>query len=60
VAIWPLLQALADQLSHNVRKVLGEDDDRRERSAGAVLGPWRSLEEGLAAVTSRLESAPSS
>jgi len=59
VAIWPLLQVLAEQLSHNVRTVLGEDDDRRERSTGAAAGPWTALEEGLAAVTGHLETAPS-
>jgi hypothetical protein len=59
VAIWPLLQPLADQLDTTVRAVLGEDDDRRERSAGAVAGPWTALEEGLAAVTGLLETSPS-
>jgi hypothetical protein len=59
VVIWPLLQALAEQLGGNIRAVLGEDDDREERSAGAAAGPWRTLEEGLAAVTAPLEPSPS-
>ncbi|NYJ05041.1 ATP-binding protein [Petropleomorpha daqingensis] len=59
VVIWPLLQPLADQLDATVRRVLGEDDDRRERSAGAAAGPWTTLEQGLAAVTGRLETSSS-
>jgi hypothetical protein len=51
VVVWPLLQTLADQLAQNIRTALGEDDDRRERAAGAAAGPWTTLDEGLAAVT---------
>jgi hypothetical protein len=57
VVVWPLLQSLADQLAHALRGALGEEADRRERSTGAAAGPWTTLEEGLAAVTGRLEGA---
>jgi tetratricopeptide (TPR) repeat protein len=48
VTIWPMLQSLADQLDGALRAVLGEEQDRRERAAGAAAGPWAALEEGLA------------
>jgi hypothetical protein len=51
VTVWPLLQSLATQLDEQVRTALGPEDDRRERAAGAVAGPWTALDEGLAAVS---------
>src|SRR4051794_6347542 len=52
VAIWPLMQSLADQFAAALRQVLGEEEARREGAAGAATGPWEALEEGLAAVAS--------
>jgi hypothetical protein len=51
VTVWPMLRSLAAQLDEMVRSALGEEDDRRERAAGAAAGPWTALEEGLAAIT---------
>ena len=50
VTVWPMLRSLAAQLDEMVRAALGEQDDRRERAAGAAAGPWTALEEGLAAL----------
>jgi hypothetical protein len=47
VAVWPLLRSLADQLSAAIRAALGDEEDRRERSAGAALGPWSALDAAL-------------
>jgi len=57
VTIWPLLQGLADQLDGALRLTLGEEQDRRERSAGAAAGPWAALDEGLAVVTAAQPTA---
>ncbi|SNS19404.1 Predicted ATPase [Geodermatophilus pulveris] len=50
VARWPTHQPLADRLADGLRATLGPDAEQRERAAGAALGPWAALEEGLAAV----------
>ena len=51
MAVWPLLRSLvAAQLGDGVRAALGEDEDRRERAAGAAADPWEALDAGLAAV----------
>jgi tetratricopeptide (TPR) repeat protein len=51
VAVWPLLRGQVDRLEEAVRAALGEDDEPRERAAGAAAGPWAALDAGLAAVT---------
>ena len=51
VAVWPLLQSLVAQLDQMVATALGDEDDRRERAAGAAAGPWTTLDEGLAAIS---------
>jgi predicted ATPase len=51
VTIWPLLQPLADQHHAMLRAALGEEQERRERAAGAAAGPWAALEAGLATVS---------
>ncbi|WP_167760609.1 DUF4062 domain-containing protein [Blastococcus sp. CT_GayMR16] len=53
VAVWPMLQPLVAQLADGVRAALGEDEDRRERAAGATTDPWAALDAGLAAVAAR-------
>jgi predicted ATPase len=50
VAVWPLLQSLVAGLADGIRGALGDDADRRERSAGARLDPWDALDAGLVAV----------
>lgn len=50
VTVWPMLRSLADGFTASVRAALGEEEDRRERAAGAALGPWDALDLGLAAV----------
>ncbi|MFW3171744.1 ATP-binding protein [Geodermatophilus sp. CPCC 206100] len=50
VAVWPPLQPLARQLCDAIASTLGPDEDRRQRDAGARLGPWAALDEGLAGV----------
>src|SRR3954452_15167320 len=57
VAIWPLLQVMADQLAQNIPANLGDEEDRRQRAAGVAAGPWATLDEGLATVTGRLEGS---
>jgi predicted ATPase len=49
VAVWPLLRSLADQLSAAITAALGEEADRRERAAGAALGPWSALDAAVGA-----------
>jgi predicted ATPase len=51
VAVWPLLRAQADRLERGIRAALGEDDEPRERAAGAAAGPWAALDDGIAAIT---------
>ena len=51
VAVWPLLRAQVDRLAEEIRAPLGEDDEPRERAAGAAAGPWAALAAGLDAVT---------
>jgi hypothetical protein len=51
VAVWPLLRSQIEQLSGAIRAALGEDDEPRERAAGAAAGPWSALDAGLAAVS---------
>jgi hypothetical protein len=51
VAVWPLLRSQIDQLTGAIRAALGEDDEPRERTAGATAGPWAALDAGLAAVS---------
>jgi predicted ATPase len=50
VALWPLLRLQVDSLAGAIRAALGEDDEPRERAAGAAAGPWAALDAGLAAV----------
>jgi predicted ATPase len=50
VTVWPMLRSLADGFDDAVRAALGDEADRRERAAGAALGPWDALDAGLAAV----------
>jgi hypothetical protein len=50
VAMWPLLQSLADQFATALRATLGEQEAQQESAAGAATGPWEALEEGMAAV----------
>jgi len=50
VAVWPLLQSLVTVLADGIRAALGDDEDRRERAAGAALDPWDALHDGLEAV----------
>jgi predicted ATPase len=50
VAIWPLLQSLADSFATALRAALGEEEARQENAAGAATGPWDALDEGLATV----------
>ena len=50
VAVWPILQPLLAQLADGVRASLGEEEDRRERAAGAATDPWEALAFGLATV----------
>jgi hypothetical protein len=50
VAVWPLLQSLADQFAAALRSTLGEDEAQQDTAAGAATDPWEALEEGLAAV----------
>jgi predicted ATPase len=50
VAVWPLLQSLVAGLADGIRAALGDDEDLRERAAGAGLDPWDALDAGLAAV----------
>jgi predicted ATPase len=57
MAGWPLLRAQVDDLAAAIRAALGEDDEPRERAAGAALGPWAALDTGLAAVTAAEELA---
>jgi predicted ATPase len=51
VAVWPLLRARVDRQAAAIRAAVGEDDEPRERAAGAAMGPWAALDAGLAAVT---------
>ncbi|SOD94449.1 ATP-binding protein [Blastococcus haudaquaticus] len=51
VTVWPMLRTLADGFEQTLRSALGEEEDRRQRAAGAALGPWQALEEGLAAIS---------
>lgn len=51
VTVWPMLRSLAEGFGEAVRAALGEDEDRRQRAAGAAVGPWAALDEGLSAVS---------
>jgi predicted ATPase len=57
VAGWPLRQAQVERLAGRIRAALGEDDEPRERAAGAAAGPWAALDAGLAAVAAAEEIA---
>jgi hypothetical protein len=48
LAVWPLVQSLADDLAAAIREALGEEADARERAAGAAAGPWVTLDAALA------------
>jgi hypothetical protein len=48
VAVWPLLRSLVTGLADGVRAALGDEEDERERAAGATLDPWDALDAGLA------------
>ncbi|MGY1603656.1 ATP-binding protein [Geodermatophilus sp. SYSU D00815] len=50
VTMWPLRRSRVDRLAAAIRLALGEDDEPRERAAGAAAGPWAALDAGLAAV----------
>ncbi|WP_448623656.1 DUF4062 domain-containing protein [Geodermatophilus sp. URMC 64] len=50
LAAWPLLRPQVDRLAGEIRAALGEDDEPRERAAGAAAGPWAALDAGLAVV----------
>nr|WP_275585955.1 DUF4062 domain-containing protein [Geodermatophilus sabuli] len=47
VVIWPPLRPLARQLCDAIAGALGPDEDRRQRAAGAAMGPWAALDEAL-------------
>jgi hypothetical protein len=47
----PLLRAQVDRLDAATGAALGEDDEPRERAAGAAAGPWAALDAAVAAVT---------
>jgi predicted ATPase len=51
VAVWPLLRSQVDRLERDILAALGEDDEPRERAAGAAAGPWAALVAGQAAIT---------
>jgi hypothetical protein len=51
--VWPPLQPLAQQLCDAISAALDPDEERRQRAAGAALGPWDALDEGLAVVPGR-------
>jgi predicted ATPase len=51
VDVWPLLRTQVDRLAAAIRAALGEDDEPRERAAGAAAGPWAALDAGLGTVT---------
>ncbi|MGY1616362.1 ATP-binding protein [Geodermatophilus sp. SYSU D00691] len=50
VTMWPLRRSRVDRLARAIRLALGEDDEPRERAAGAAAGPWAALDAGLDAV----------
>ncbi|MET0765132.1 MAG: DUF4062 domain-containing protein [Blastococcus sp.] len=50
VAVWPLLRSLVTMLADGIRAALGDEEDRRERAAGAARDPWDALHAGLEAV----------
>jgi hypothetical protein len=50
VAVWPLLRSLVTLLDDGIRAALGDEEDRRERAAGAARDPWDTLHAGLEAV----------
>lgn len=52
LAVWPLVQALGDQLDGAIRAALGPETDARERAVGAAAGPWAVLDTALAELTS--------
>jgi hypothetical protein len=60
VEVWPLLRSQVDRLAVAIRVALGEDDEPRERAAGAAAGPWVALDAGLAAVSAAEDVAASS
>jgi tetratricopeptide (TPR) repeat protein len=51
IAVWPMLRPLVTQLTDGIRAVLGDADDRAERTAGAADDPWIVLDAGIAAVS---------
>jgi hypothetical protein len=51
LAVRPLQRSHVDRLAAGIRAALDEDDEPRERTAGAAAGPWAALDAGLSTVT---------